>query len=186
MTGLVLPPASLHPRFEVIKLQEFRSRPFTQRLPRRWVETHGAPQNSDRCSRCMSQRVSFQLLCEAMSRVHGENHQQTVGPTCPVCRDTDTGGAPETHPSRKRPTLANPVLPILIQSVFGRRFWSGQFWPKPILEGGAPNGEGWGAPKGGPKGGGPKFCAFFSLSHGKFTFFFFFPSLLVFSWNFGV
>ena len=65
-----------------------------------------------------------------------------------------------------------------VGEVEGQGRW--ELWCGPKGGGGA---QGWEPEVGGPKGGGPKFRAFFSLSRRKIRSFL--PSLGVFSWNFG-
>ena len=98
----MLPTPTLNSWFELLRLQHPWSHSLAQRLPRWWVEPHGAAQCSGR-GRCSSQewtvRVAFQLLDDLRRhlRVSGEHHGQTICPTCPVRRDTCPCGAPEAH-----------------------------------------------------------------------------------------
>ena len=98
----MLPTPTLNSWFELLRLQHPWSHSLAQRLPRWWVEPHGAAQCSGR-GRCSSQewtvRVAFQLLDDLRRhlRVSGEHHGQTICTTCPVRRDTCPCGAPEAH-----------------------------------------------------------------------------------------
>ena len=108
----------------------------------------------------------------------------------------------EGSPTWKGPTLANPVLAIQFGPIqfgpihFGPSlfFSPGQFWPKPILakpfldlvchgpEGWGPNPERWGPEGWSRRVEGPKFRAFFLLSHHQFCSFSLTVCLLVVFW----